>query len=709
MRGKFRDLNYKELLRRGTFWQLIVAALCVEVFGVFAFLTDHQSILNTMTLGNWAKTYVLKSGSDFAKLVPSSAKSVVFTDIAMPESATLIDVDADGDGGVVAWLDGTTMYVSSQKAGQKVIFNESSGWMFAQNRTLTNIVFDNVDTSNTKTMDDMFYDCTGLTDLDLGNFDTSKVTDFAEMFMGIKLNSLNISSFNTSKADVMRSMFRDFTIHSLDLTNFDISQGVNIDFMFADSTIDKLDISSFDNRNSEIINGTFGGLKVKEITLGANWRFFEGGAEDGALDDSYYGDGKWYNKDGQSWSAMDLLFAYNADPNGMAGTYYAGGQPYSITYNLDGGSISGQPTSYNIETATFTLPTPTKEGYTFEGWYEASDFSGSAITQIDAGSTGNKTFYAKWTPINYTITYNLNGGTLSGQKTSYNIETATFTLSTPTKSGYEFLGWTGSNGSTPQTNVTISSGSIGNMTYTANWELLKTYKLKTGKEFKALIPTDTTSIVFTDAEMPADATLIDVDADGDGGVVAWLNGTTFKVSTQKTGQKIIANEDSSYMFDGRNLGSTTTQKVTGISGLGNLDTSQVTNMSYMFYYAGSSVSKFYISGLDSWNTSSVTNMSSMFGYAGYVAKTSSFYLNLSGWNTSSVTNMTNMFFQSAYLKTIYVGDGWDVSGVTSSSSMFSGCSKIVGQSGTTYNSSKTDKSMANWETGYLTYKANNGS
>ena len=72
--------------------------------------------------------------------------------------------------------------------------------------------------------------------------------------------------------------------------------------------------------------------------------------------------------------------------------------------------------------------------------------------------------------INYSISYNLNGGSMSGQKTSYNVNTATFTLPTPSKTGYAFTGWTGSNGSTPQTNVNINKGSTGNKSYTANWK-----------------------------------------------------------------------------------------------------------------------------------------------------------------------------------------------------------------------------------------------
>ena len=44
-----------------------------------------------------------------------------------------------------------------------------------------------------------------------------------------------------------------------------------------------------------------------------------------------------------------------------------------------------------------TLVAPTRTGYTFGGWFESADFAGSAVTEIAAGSTGAKTFYAKWT------------------------------------------------------------------------------------------------------------------------------------------------------------------------------------------------------------------------------------------------------------------------------------------------------------------------
>ncbi len=143
-------------------------------------------------------------------------------------------------------------------------------------------------------------------------------------------------------------------------------------------------------------------------------------------------------------------------------------EPYTITYNLNGGTPVSNPTEYNIETETFTLNNPSRDGYTFAGWTGSNGTTAQASVSIVQGSTGDKTFTANWTPVNYSISYTLNGGSATNN-TSYNIETNTFTLNNPTRTGYTFVGWTGSNGTTAQTSVSIVKGSTGNKTFTANW------------------------------------------------------------------------------------------------------------------------------------------------------------------------------------------------------------------------------------------------
>lgn len=83
------------------------------------------------------------------------------------------------------------------------------------------------------------------------------------------------------------------------------------------------------------------------------------------------------------------------DNNNNNNNQNQGGQTYTITYELNGGTISGQATSYD-GSKDIILVTPTREGYTFGGWFENSDCTGSPVTKLPKGQSGAKTYYAKW-------------------------------------------------------------------------------------------------------------------------------------------------------------------------------------------------------------------------------------------------------------------------------------------------------------------------
>ena len=170
----------------------------------------------------------------FNELIPSSTTSIIFTDITMPSSATLIDVDEDGDGGVVAWMDGTTMYVSTQKNGIKVEANKNSYSMFYECENLTTLDVSNFNTSNVTAMNNMFNGCCKLTTLDLSNFDTSNVTAMNSMFNGCSnLTTLDLSNFDTRKVIDMSHMFNDCSdLTALDLSNWDMSKIEAMEMMF---------------------------------------------------------------------------------------------------------------------------------------------------------------------------------------------------------------------------------------------------------------------------------------------------------------------------------------------------------------------------------------------------------------------------------------------------------------------------------------------
>ena len=162
-------------------------------------------------------------------------------------------------------------------------------------------------------------------------------------------------------------------------------------------------------------------------------------------------------------------------PQGSTGdrTYTANWQviEYTITLlDMDGVGTS-EALVYTVEQPV-TLPTPTREGYAFLGWTVNSDMAPQLTVVLPQGSIGNKTYTANWELTGYTITMNLNGG--SGETTLlYTVEDEEFALPTPTRNGYEFVGWTGEGIIMPQLNVTIPTGSTGNKAYTANWQVIE--------------------------------------------------------------------------------------------------------------------------------------------------------------------------------------------------------------------------------------------
>ena len=130
--------------------------------------------------------------------------------------------------------------------------------------------------------------------------------------------------------------------------------------------------------------------------------------------------------------------------------------------------------------------------------------------------------------------------------------------------------------------------------------------------------------------------------------------------------------------------------------LSSFNTPNVTSMTNMFYNCRSLTNL----NLSNFNTSKVTYMNFMFFNCDKLTS-----LDLSSFNTSKVTNMNSMFYSCSKLKTIYVSDLWNTSSVTSSPNMFYWCASLVGA--VPYDSTKIDKTMANYTTGYLTYKSNN--
>lgn len=154
---------------------------------------------------------------------------------------------------------------------------------------------------------------------------------------------------------------------------------------------------------------------------------------------------------------------------------------YTITYQTTvGTNTSSNPVEYTVESGDITLTDLSCEGYTFDGWYTSADYAGDRVTSIPTGSTGNKTLYAKWTKIPYTITYvdaaNGENNVVNSNPSTYDVESNEITLTEPTRMGYTFGGWYADEELNTPADTTILAGSIGNKIFYAKWEI-ETYTI----------------------------------------------------------------------------------------------------------------------------------------------------------------------------------------------------------------------------------------
>ena len=131
---------------------------------------------------------------------------------------------------------------------------------------------------------------------------------------------------------------------------------------------------------------------------------------------------------------------------------------------------------------------------------------GNAVTTASSYTfenvTSNHTITATFSRISYTISYNLDGGTVAGNPTNYTVEDAV-TLVNPTKDGYNFTGWTGTGLTEATTTVTIAKGSTGDRTYTANWEVAN------------IAPTTPTATLSSKTTNSFNVRAVSTDANGD--------------------------------------------------------------------------------------------------------------------------------------------------------------------------------------------------
>jgi|GEM_PF-6967378 len=155
-------------------------------------------------------------------------------------------------------------------------------------------------------------------------------------------------------------------------------------------------------------------------------------------------------------------------------TMYAKWTPksYSLTYHLnDGVNDPLNPASYTVEDTPVVLLEPTKEGFSFGGWFESSEFAGNSVSRISTGEELLRSYelFALWVPEVYTIEYVSDGIIVKQSDFHFGDDLSTFVLpDDPTKTGYTFTGWDSSLPETmPSHDITIQAAfSVNSYTIT---------------------------------------------------------------------------------------------------------------------------------------------------------------------------------------------------------------------------------------------------
>ena len=191
---------------------------------------------------------------------------------------------------------------------------------------------------------------------------------------------------------------------------------------------------------------------------------------------------------------------------------------YTVAFDSDGGDAC-EPISVRVGEKLGTLPMPRRSGYRFVGWF----FNGIRVfpeTVLEV--TADVTLTARWEAVNYRIDYFGDGITSGANPDSYNIESETFELVNPDRDGFDFIGWTGSNGDIPEMRVRVPKGSVGELRFEANWKPTEYRVTFDCEKYYNGEASDEAVVNILERDFAARTVSFTVDASETGKMSAWL-------------------------------------------------------------------------------------------------------------------------------------------------------------------------------------------
>ncbi len=524
--------------------------------------------------------------------------------------------------------------------------------MFNECSNLKSLNLSSFNTENVDDMRNMFINCTSLTTLDLSNFNTAKVTDMSNMFRNCEnLTTLKLSAFNTIKVTDMSEMFRNCTsLATLDLSAFRTTNVTDMSNMFRNcESLTTLDLSKFYNDKVENMSYMFAGCSsLAQLTLGSFGTdkvtnmsdMFDGCAALTSLDLS------WFNTS----NVTDMSYMFSACEK-------------LTTLNL----------------SKFNTAKVTDMSYMFAN---CSSLASIDLSKFNTTKVTNMShMFFECTNLTTLNLSSFNTAQVENMENMFSFCTALTTIqvsnkfvtTSVTNSDYMFGDCTSLVGAVAYDDDNDNDASMANWT-TGYLTLLERPYVR-----------------FADNIMTfyygADYQVGDYGLEQGNKGSSWAQDAVVQTVTRVVIDPSFAQARptlcNSWFYNMENLKS--------IEGMQYLNTSEVTEMMYMFANCSSLTSI----DLSHFDTGNVTNFLAMFGDCSSLAS-----LDLSSFNTSKVKNMEDMFLNSESLTTILVSNKFVTTSVTNSGYMFKGCTSLVGA--VAYNENDADASMANWTMGYLT-------
>ena len=628
-------------------------------------------------------------------------------------------------------------------------------YMFSACSGLKSLNVSHFDTQNVKNMSNMFNSCRSLTSLDVSKFNTQKVENMHAMFSWCKgLHSLNLSKFDTQNVkDMSRMFWRSSALKTIYVSDKFVTTKVsNGSEMFKDCTSLKgainYDASKIDPAYANCGTGYFTpGCAYAEFDEGTGTLTFKCGLSKpaGAYDlNEGANTPAWIKKD---WSMNDHI------KNVVFDASFANARPTSCNRwfiycnnltkiegieNLNTVNVTGMYRMFygcsgltSLDLSKFDTQNVTDMRFMFSDCssltsLDLSNFDTQSVKKMDYMFSG----CSKLTLLNLSKfnTQNVTGmyGMFSGCSGLTSLDLSNFNSQNVTGMTSMFSGCSGLtsldlskfdtqkvttmgnmfNGCSALTTIYVSNKFVttnvgfgysmfygctslkGAIAYDDN-KTDDTYAnyntgyftLKPSTAYAVFNEVDGTLTFRYDDSKPAGA----YDLNEGDNMPAWRNQSAKinKVVFDASFAKARPTSCCFWFYKCENL--------TKIEDIENLNTQNVTDMSYMFYgcdgLTSLDVSKF--------NTQKVENMHAMFSWCAGLNS-----LDLSKFDTQNVEYMNVMFWESSALATIYVSDKFVTTNVKYGTDMFSGCTSLKGA--IDFDASKTDKTYANYKTGYFT-------